>query len=70
MPVERRNSDTKEPWHDEAAIFFDGFSMVFAFIGAVEFGFLYTTIFTMMLMMFAFNEMMGLSARLEKERMI
>lgn len=54
----------------ETAVFFDGMSMFFAFIGAMEFGFVYTTVITMLLMIYAFNEMMGLRARKDKDSQI
>lgn len=54
----------------ETAVFLDGTTMFFAFIGAMEFGFLYTTIFAFALMIYAFNEMMSLRARKDKESQI
>lgn len=45
-------------------------SLFFAFIGAMEFGFLYTTMISMLLMGYAFNEMMSLRARKDKESQI
>ena len=56
LTIEKKNSEErrKEMLQDEAAIFFDGMCMFFAFVGAIEFGFLYTTIISMLLMIFAF----------------
>jgi hypothetical protein len=57
----------KDIIHVETAVFFDGMSMFFAFIGAMEFGFLYATLISLVLMVYAFQEMMRMRARKDKE---
>ena len=68
--VSEEKTKLKEIIDVETAVFFDGMSMFFAFIGAMEFGFLYTTLITMCLSVYAFNEMMSLRARKDKESRI
>lgn len=67
LKLKKQTSEDKKDLNEDTAVFFDGASMFFAFIGAMEFGFLYTTIISMILMIYAFNEMMSLRARKEKE---
>jgi hypothetical protein len=68
LNLKKQNSeDFKDLINEDTAVFFDGASMFFAFIGAMEFGFLYTTIIAMIMSFYAFNEVMSLRARKDKE---
>lgn len=70
LKQQQSEDKVREIIHEETAVFFDGMSMFFAFVGAMEFGFLYTTIVGMVLMVYAFNEIMSLRARKDKESQI
>jgi hypothetical protein len=67
LKLKKQNSEELKVINEDTAVFFDGASMFFAFIGAMEFGFLYTTIIAMIMMIYAFNEVMSLRARKDKE---
>ena len=67
LKLKKQNSEEPKVINEDTAVFFDSASMFFAFIGAIEFGFLYTTIIAMIMMVYAFNEVMSLRARKDKE---
>lgn len=67
LKLKKQPSEDKKDLNEDTAVFADSASMFFAFIGAMEFGFLYTTMISMILMFYAFNEMMSLRERKEKE---